>query len=118
VRAEHEVRHGLFEDERAVRKLVERGFVVELPARVGIDSLGVELPVDRVRAYLTRVQLGPDLREADVVLPPAQSARPVPGGERRRFVEEEELGEASGCNSGLRCQPRNSSLHAIQRLPL
>lgn len=37
----------------------------------------------------------PDLAEADVVVAPAKGAGAVPGGERRRLVEEEQLGETA-----------------------
>ena len=53
----------------------------------------MELGVDRVRADLARVELAPDGAEADVVLAPAERARPMAGCERRRLVEEEQLGE-------------------------
>src|ERR1700738_691323 len=41
------------------------------------------------------MQLAPDRREPVVVLTAAQGARPVPGGERRRLVKEEQLGVPS-----------------------
>jgi hypothetical protein len=84
------------EHERAVGEVVELGFVVALGARAGLDALGVKPPVDRVRADFTGMQLGPELREADVVLPAAERAGPMPGGEGGRLVEEEELREAPG----------------------
>ena len=56
-----------------------------------IESLGVELRVDRVGSDLARMQVAPDRDEAVVVLAPAQRARAVAGGERGRLVEEEEL---------------------------
>src|SRR5262249_4583238 len=37
----------------------------------------------------------PEVGEAPIVLAAAERARPVPGGERRRLVEEEQLGEAA-----------------------
>jgi hypothetical protein len=42
------------------------------------------------------MEVAPDCGEADVVLAAAESTGPVPGGERCRLVEEEELGEAAG----------------------
>ena len=67
-----------------------------VPARAGIDAFRVQLRVDRVRAHLAGMQVAPDLAKAHVVLPPAQRAGTMPGGERGRLVEEEELGEAAG----------------------
>jgi hypothetical protein len=118
LRVEHEERRSALEHERAVGELGERRLVEAVPACRGIDPLGVELRVDRVRARPSGVKLAPDLREADVVLASAQRARPMPGRERRRLVEEEELRELPGRRSGPRCQPRNSSRQAIQRFPL
>ena len=59
------------------------------------DPLAVELRVDRVGSDLTRMQLGPDRGEAVVVLAAAERAWAMPGCERRRLVEEEQLGEAA-----------------------
>ncbi len=59
----------------------------------GVDTLRVELRVHRVRAPLARMELPPDLLEADVIVAPAEGARPVTRGERGGLVEEEELGE-------------------------
>src|SRR5438876_6848081 len=42
------------------------------------------------------MKLAPDRTQPPVVLAPAQRACAVAGGERRRVVEEEELGEAPG----------------------
>src|SRR5829696_5731206 len=39
------------------------------------------------------MELAPELPEPDVVLTATQCARPVPGRERRRLVQEEQLGE-------------------------
>ena len=74
--------------------------MVALRPRLGIDALGVESCVHRVRADLAGMELAPDVREADVVLTAAERARAVPRGERRRLVEEEELGEAAGLEEG------------------
>src|SRR3990172_343937 len=70
--------------------------MTELAARVGSDSLRVELRVDRVGSDVAGVMLAPDRREAVVVLAPAERARAMPRRKSRRFVEEEELGEATG----------------------
>ena len=70
--------------------------MAELCARAGCDALSVKLRVDRVRASLAGVKLAPDFHETNVVLAAAECAGAMPGGEGRRFVEEEELGEPSG----------------------
>src|SRR5262249_7640181 len=57
--------------------------------------------VDRVRAFLARMDVLPERREANVVLPAAQRAGPVPRRERGRLVEEEELGELAGLHQRL-----------------
>jgi hypothetical protein len=95
LRAEHEARLSVEEDEGPVRQLAERGLAAELAARRRVDALGVQARVDRIGAGLAGMKLPPELGEADVVLAPAESARAVPGGERRRLVEEEELREAA-----------------------
>ena len=87
-------------------------------ARAGIDALGVQLRVDRVRSDLAGVSVAPDLAEAVVVLAAAERARAMSGGEGGRLVEEEELGEAARLEQRRRRQPRNSSRQPIQRLPL
>jgi hypothetical protein len=46
------------------------------------------------------MEASPDLREADVVLAAAKGARTMTCCERRRLVEEEELGEAAGLEEG------------------
>ncbi len=83
------------QDKRAVGKLVELGHVVELRACAGGDPFAVELRVYRVGSDLTRMQLGPDRREAIVVLAAAERARAMSGGKRGRLVEEEQLSEAA-----------------------
>ena len=60
-----------------------------------VDALSVKPRVDGVSAALTRVKLTPELAEPVVVRPAAERARPMPGGEGGRLVEEEELGELS-----------------------
>jgi hypothetical protein len=79
-----------------IGKLVELHSVTALLTRIRRDALGVELLVDRIGSGLAPVELAPDLPEVDVILPPAESARSMAGGERRRLVQEEELGEAAG----------------------
>src|SRR5262245_34379740 len=56
----------------------------------------MELGVDRVRPSVSRMELDPDLEEPVVVVAAAERAGAVPGGERGRLVEEEQLGEAAG----------------------
>src|SRR5207247_1510618 len=82
-------------------KIVERRVMAALPSRGRIDSLAVELLVDRVGSCLTGVEQAPDRAEAVVILPAAERAGPVSGGERRRLVEEEELGEPAGLHQRL-----------------
>ena len=98
---EHEERHAGAQDERAVGEVRQGGVVEEVGARPRLDPLGVELRVDRVGADLIRVELAPDLAEPDVVLAAAERARAVPGRERRRLVEEEQLGEPAGLQQRL-----------------
>ena len=65
---------------------------------VGREPLAVQPLVDCVGA-----PLADELQEVDVVLAAAFRARPVTGGERRRLVEEEELGDsgpAVACRRG------------------
>ena len=70
-------------------------------AAVRVDALRVELRVDRVGAALVRMQLEPEGGEAVVVGAPAERARAMPGRERRRLVEKEELREAPGLHQSL-----------------
>src|SRR3954471_11734310 len=94
--AAYEPRRAVAQDEGAVGQVVEHGFVVALGAGALGDALAVQLRVDRVGADLAAVQLAPQRDEAVVVLAPAQRACAVPGGHRRRLVEEEQLREAAG----------------------
>src|SRR5438105_4749147 len=55
------------------------------------EALGVERGIDLVRAAGAA-----DREEAPVVVPAAEGARAMAGGERGRLVEEEELGELPG----------------------
>ena len=59
----------------------------------GVDPLGMELEIDRVRTDRIAVTLSPDVTEADVVLATTEGTRTVTRGERGRLVQEEELGE-------------------------
>src|SRR5207244_11138879 len=87
---EDEVRHAVDEHEGAVGKLVER----ELPAS-RVEPLSVQPGVDRVRSDLAGVELPPERDQPVVVLSSAERAGTVPGRERGRVIEEEELGESS-----------------------
>jgi hypothetical protein len=53
----------------------------------------MELRVDHVRPDRAAMDSAPELAEAHVVLTPTERARTVPGRERRRLVQEEQLGE-------------------------
>ena len=66
---------------------------MSLSARVRVDPLRVELGVDGVRAGLIRMDRAPDRHEPYVVIAPAERAGAMAGGERGRFVQEEQLGE-------------------------
>ena len=92
----HEVGLAVREHEGAVGELGERGAVMPLTARRGLDALAVELLVEGVGASLARVERAPDLDEPVVVRAAAQRARAVTGRERRRLVEEEQFREATG----------------------
>ena len=91
--AEHEVRRAVVEHDRAVRQVVERRGVEATLARDRLDPLVLESHVDRVGADVA-VEPAPERREPVVVLPAAEGARAMTRRERRRLVEEEELGEA------------------------
>jgi len=82
-------------DEGAVGKLVELGRVAELFPGVGSNALALKLRVDRVGADLIGMELTPEGREAVEVGAPAQRAGAMSRCERRRLVEEEELGETT-----------------------
>jgi len=79
--AVHQPRLAVAQDERAVRQVARLVVAAALVMQPEVDLVGAA---------------GADQRqEAVVVLPAAQRARPVPGRERRRLVEEEQLGEAA-----------------------
>src|SRR5436190_17222148 len=86
--AEDEPRLVVVEDERAVRELVQKGGVQAAAATV--QPFAVQTLVDLICAG--RID---DLEKAPVVLAAAEGARPVPGGQGGRLVEEEQLGELS-----------------------
>ena len=90
---EHEVRLAVLEHERAVGELLQPSVVQPPGLRARVDPLVVQPCVDRVRSAAAGVHPGPQLAESDVVHAAAERARSVPGGERRRLVEEEQLGE-------------------------
>ena len=81
------------EDERSVGQVAGVRIVMQLRAGFGCEALGVELRVDRVGSFLSRMEVAPERGEACVVLAPAERARAVTGGERGRLVEEEQLCE-------------------------
>src|SRR5580765_755241 len=93
--AEDHMRLAAMKDERAVGKLLERRGVTALRARVRRETLAMQARVDGVRVLLPGMEVCPDLDKTSVVLAAAERARPVAGRERRRLVEEEELGEAA-----------------------
>ena len=95
--AEHEPRLAVVQDERAVgqrRRTATRAAGAH--ACAGSTRSPWSCSVDRVGAGLARVELAPDRAEAVVVLAPAERARAMPGRERGRLVEEEELREPPG----------------------
>ena len=108
--AEHHVRGGVQEDERAVREPVGGSHVVSLSARDGVEALDMELAIDRVGAPLAGMQLFPDLGETDVVLATAQRARAMPRRERGRLIEEEQLGVPAGLHQGVAPPPSEPEL--------
>jgi hypothetical protein len=83
-------------DERTVREGRRRHRVTSLDARLAIEAFLMETSVDGVRASVGGVESPPDLREANVVLSSTQRARPMARGERRGFVQEEQLREPPG----------------------
>lgn len=70
-------------------------------ARARIDAFVVKLLVDRISADPIRMKLTERCGEANIVLASAESARTVPCGECRRFVEEEQLREAARSHEGI-----------------
>jgi len=95
VLAEHEVWNVLVHDESPVGKLAELGSVVELFPGAWSNPLAMKLRVDRVGPDLIGMELTPEGREAVVVGAPTQRAWAMSRCERRRLVEEEELGETT-----------------------
>ena len=91
-----------------------------LLAGLGLESLLVELGVDRIGARLPGMKLAPELAEANVVLAPAERTRAMSGGESRRLVEEEELREPArlkqmsrDASRGTRACRRSSACRCI-----
>ena len=79
-----------FGEHRAVRQIVDRP---QMPALVAaVATLTIELRVERQRTQRAGWVDGADERRRP--LAPAFEARPVPRGERRRFVEKKEIGIA------------------------
>ncbi len=74
--------------------------MVQLRARAWFDALGVQLGIDRVRAHSAGMHAPPDSGEPFVVRMAAERARTMAGGECRRLVEKEELGELAGLQEG------------------
>jgi len=89
----HEMRLSLDQHEGPVWHVVQVGAVVPLPACLAVVSLPMELRVDLVGADLPRVEVAPQRAEPLVVPAAAECTRAMPGSERGRLVEEEELGE-------------------------
>jgi quercetin dioxygenase-like cupin family protein len=87
------VRSPVQQHERPIGQSVERQ-VVEAPVPRVVQALVVQSCVDRVGAGRTIRAFSPDLEESVVVLSAAQRAGPVPRGEGRGLVEEEQLGES------------------------
>jgi hypothetical protein len=84
------------QDERAIRELRKPRVVKPSLARAGVDPLGVELGIYGIGSHLTGMQIGPDTGQTLVVRAPALRAGAMPGRERGRLVEEEQLGVAAG----------------------
>jgi hypothetical protein len=92
-RAENEPRHIRLHDEGSVREVVELSPMEASIPRPGIDPLGVEPQIDRVRTDWITVALFPCVTETDVVLAPAKRTWAMTRGERGRLVQEEQLRE-------------------------
>lgn len=66
------------------------------------QTLRMELRIDRVGAgEKAGVQVPPQILQPNVVATSAERARAVPGGERGRFVEEEQFREPAGLHQLL-----------------
>jgi hypothetical protein len=98
--ADHHPGLAIPQDERAIRQLVERSLVVPLGAGTP-EAFSVEPDIDGAGACLPRMAFSPDRLEPNVVGSPTERAGTVPGSERRRLVEEEELGEPTRLHQGL-----------------
>ncbi len=85
-------------DEGACGQRLEGGLVADLAARLRVDALAVELPVELGRARALAVAAGrhPGGDEGLVVGAPAMGAGPVAGSQRHRLIEEKQLGVGAG----------------------
>ena len=90
---ENEPRRIRLHDESPGGEIVELGPMEASIPRPGVDPLGVEPQIDRVRTDRVTVVLSPDVTEADVVLAPAERTWAMTCGERGRLVQEEQLRE-------------------------
>ena len=119
IRSEHEPRLALLQDEGAVRELSDRRAVEAPLVRSRIETLGVELGVDRVGSDLAGMEVAPDGDQPVVVLAPALRTGAMAGCERGHLVEEEELGVAARLQQRLRLpaaelEPaRDPALHRV-----
>ena len=100
IRSEHEPRLAVLQDEGPVRQLSDRRRVKAPFLRVRIETLGVQLGVDRIGSHLARMQVAPDRDQTVVVLAPALRTGAVAGGERGHLVEEEQLRVAARLQKG------------------
>jgi hypothetical protein len=116
IRSEHEPRLALLQDEGAVRQLGDRRLVKAPLIRSRIETLGVELGVDRVGSDLARMQVAPDREQLVIVLAAALRTGAMAGGERRHLVEEEELGVAARLDE--RTSPSSAELEPARNPPL
>jgi hypothetical protein len=116
IRTEHEPRLALLEDEGAVRQLCERRPGEPPPVRSRIETLGVELGIDRVGSDLARMQVAPDREQLVIVLAPALRTGAMAGCERGHLVEKEELRVAARLNE--RTSPSSAELEPARNPPL
>ena len=116
IRSEREPRLTLLQDEGAVRQLSDRRPVEAPLLRSRIETLGVQLGVDRVGSDLTRMQIAPDREQLVVVLSPAFRTRTMAGCERGHLVEEEELRVAARLDE--RASPASAELEPARDPPL
>jgi hypothetical protein len=86
----HEPWRAVPDDEHAVRELVEDTLVMALGSGV-VEPLCVQPRVDGSGGWTVRPASRPQPDEAAVVLATALGTWPMPGGQRRRIVQEEQL---------------------------